>query len=337
MKNLIYYVLCASLIVAGCNSTGSKNKGNKLTDINVSEESDNTPVNVLEQAKPTIMVLPSDKLLRTHGAFGEESFNGKTYYTRDYQKYLLEDPYSRQVIGAIQNKFLSLDFPLTDLEQSLKKINDQSIIDAADNLSKDAKTALLSVCKPDILIELDYVVLDNPKSSSATNDKYIQEYILSSFDSFTSKAIASIKANDVGYDTKGRDLNTVFTESLNKTMSSFTTQLTNYFSDLLSKGREITFRVTVRNSSSLNLSDEYNSLGDTYSDWIREWIKVNSKKGAATLQMNTEKEMQYVNVRITNTAEDGTQNNAYDFANAFRKEFVKTFNIGCTNATCFSL
>ena len=74
-------------------------------------------------------------------------------------------------------------------------------------------------------------------------------------------------------------------------------------------------------------------MGDSYADWIREWVKTNAKNGTAALNRNTAKEMFYTSVRISNNAEDGTQFNAYDFANAFRKEFVRTFKMKATNNT----
>ena len=200
----------------------------------------------------------------------------------------------------------------------------------ADNLAKDAKTMLMSVCKPDIIVELVYACKTDPTTRDINN--YI-DYDITFFDSFSNKSIVTINESGYGKSSKQNDFVALFSDSFNNQFKNVERQLTTYFADMLSKGREITFRVTLNNSSATNLTDEYNSMGETYADWIREWIKVNAKKGAATLQRNTAKEMYYVNVRISNLAEDGTQFSAYDFANAFRKEFIKTFNIGCTNAT----
>ena len=116
-------------------------------------------------------------------------------------------------------------------------------------------------------------------------------------------------------------------------MPKFVGQIKEYFKDIVVNGRDITFRVVVEGNSAVNLGDDYNDMGDTYADWIREWVKTNAKNGSANLNRNTNKEMFYTSVRVTNNGEDGTQFNAYDFANAFRKEFTKTFQIKSVNTT----
>lgn len=85
-KILICLNLALGLIMSGC---GNKSSKNGLTD-NLEDNSAeylNSDVNAIEQAKPEIMVLPSDGVLQKSGA-ADQTSDG---VVRDYQKYLLAD------------------------------------------------------------------------------------------------------------------------------------------------------------------------------------------------------------------------------------------------------
>ena len=199
-------------------------------------------------------------------------------------------------------------------------------MDEADFVAKDAKTMLVSTCSPDIIIELN--IAQGVKQISRTQSQKVLEYSLSGIDAFSNKAVAAF--------TKGNtkmNLNEYLAKEVAKDLPNFTNQIASYFKDIVVNGREITFRVTLDASSAINLTDDYNDMGDTYADWIRNWVKAHAKNGTATMQRNTAKEIFFSSVRITNHAADGTQFNAYDFANLFRKSFLTTFQIRNTNAT----
>ena len=151
---------------------------------------------------------------------------------------------------------------------------------------------------------------------------------MAAIDAFSNKSVASFVKTDI----EG-DLNVYLEEQLPSDLPKFVGQIKTYFTDIVTNGRDITFRVALDKGATINLNDDYNDMGDSYADWIREWVKTNAKNGTANLNRNTAKEMYYTSVRITNNAEDGTQFNAYDFANKFRKEFIKTFQIKATNGT----
>lgn len=303
---------------------GNKNNGN-LTDINAVEDKSGK-VNVIEQAKPTLMVIPSDQFLQRGGYLQTKQYNGKTVYIRDYAGFVLNNTTNKNVVRAIQNFFISQGYPLTDLEQSLKALNVQENMDDADGIMKDAKTLLVETVRPDIILEFDYD-LKNEKVSRTTTKEMI-DYSMAALDAFSNKSVASFVKTGID-----GDFDAYLEEQLPSDIPGFVGQIKDYFKDIIVNGRDITFRVMVEGNAAINLSDDYNDMGDTYADWIREWVKVNAKNGSAALNRNTNKEMFYTSVRITNNADDGTQFNAYDFANAFRKEFTKTFQLKSVNTT----
>ena len=301
------------LIAASFASCGGGKKGDKLSDIKVVEDK-SRKVNVIEQAKPALMVIPSDQFLQRSGYLKTRQYNGRTVYDRDYAGFLLNNTTNKDVVRAIQNYFIGQGYPLNDLEQSIKSLNVQENMDDADGIVKDAKTLLVETVRPDIILEFDYE-LKNAKVSRTVTEKKI-DYSIAALDAFSNKSVASFVKTDID-----GNFTAYLEKQLPSDMPKFVGQIKDYFKDI------------VDGNSAINLSDDYNDMGDTYADWIREWVKTNAKNGTANLNRNTNKEMYYTSVRVTNNGDDGTQFNAYDFANAFRKEFTKTFQIKSVNTT----
>ena len=295
---------CAILSVMGC---GSRGQGGGLTSPGFMTEAPNSgPVNAIAQAKPTIMVVPSDQLLKKYGALEVVTIKGATYNDRDYSKYLLTNINNKAVVSVFQDEFLKLGYPLTDLEQSLKSLGDRQALNAADNVAADAKTLLLQKASPDIIIEVDYQLsMDN----SDMNFGKTLDYTITAYDAFTNKSISSKTVTGV----KGKDLKEMLTTSLHKNVKSLTNEIKNYFVDIMTQGREITVCFNVAKGAKINLASEC-ATGDTYSDWIMDYMDLNTKKGTYKLQSNTDYELYFTNVRIPVLREDGTQFSAYHWA-----------------------
>lgn len=277
-------------------------------------------VDVSQQQKPTMLVLPSDQLLQRYGKLKQQEALGKTLQVRDYAGYLLTDEDSKFIISTIQSKFIDFGYPLNDLEQTLKSINDQEMIDAVDGIQKDAKTVLLTSAKPDIILELDYSI----QTDRSTRDfKKSLTYTLRAIDAFSNKVVATIQQTnfDNGKDKTPAGL---MQAALEKDSKTFTQQINDHFNNIVANGRDITLRVTIENGVNLTMSDECLD-GDAYSDFIIDWVKVNTLQGAYNMSRNTETEMYFTNVRIKTLNENGTQYSAYDFA----RELSKALNKGC--------
>lgn len=313
-----------SFILFLCVACGNNGAQNKLTDYGyATEEADNTVVNAIEQAKPTIMVLPSDNLLKAYGALKTVSQNGANYLDRDYSKYLLANSDNKALISVIQNEFVRLNYPLTDLEQTLKSLNNRTATDMADDIAQDAKTLLLQTASPDIVIELDY---DCKYDATDPNFRKNLSYTVTAFDAYTNKAFSSktMKENVSG------DIAKTFAQTFHKNMQEIEPEIGKYFQNIVVYGREITVRFTVAKKSKINLASE-SITGDTYTDWIMDYMDLNTKKGAYKLQNNTDYELYFVNVRIPALQDDGTQNSAYKWARELIKEFKTECGVKCSN------
>ena len=316
-----YFMLSSALLFSSCSNAPK----NRLTDISfVSDNYDETPVNAIEQALPTIVVIPSDRLLKTYGAIGCNIVDGKEIYTRNYNRYLVNNSNNKAIISIIQNKFVSLNFPLSDLEQTLKSLNNQSLQDAADGFIKDPKTLLLTTVSPDIILELDYEFKRDFNSRDLT--KYNLSYTLNAIDAYTNKVFSTQTFQGL----EGNSLESILKRNLDKNIDKLSSEINNYFADIVYRGREITVRFAVEKGSNIKLSDE-SIEGETYTDWIIDYIKTNAKKGTYVMQRNTDNELYFVNVRINTLNPDGTQFSAYDWVRELgiklRKELgVKTVN-----------
>lgn len=327
-------LLCATAaLVALCMaSCGGNNNGKSLTgDLSGNMETyASRGVNAIEQALPQILILPSDQVLRNFGALTEQTVNGRTYLIRDYQKYLLKDDRARRIFSAMQSTFGDAGFPLNDLEQHLKQLTTQEATDMADGFTKDAKTMLLTAVQPDIILELNYDTSRDQISLTSHNythagDKDIN-YTLSAIDAYTNKVVATITASHI----KGESTTETIKKDMNKKLPGFMGDIKGYFNDILTRGRDITVRVTVAGNSNVSLAD-INIEGDTYADYIIDYIKTNTVMGAYKLQHNTDNELYFVNCRIRLINEDGTQYGVYDWARGLARSMRRDLGVKVAN------
>lgn len=293
------------------------------------EAYENSDVNAVVQALPQIMVIPGDQTLQNFKCLKTERVSGRDYILRDYRNYMLKDDRARRIISAIQDAFNSQNYPLNDFEQTLKQLDTQEATDMADGLDKDAKTMLLTVAQPDIIIELNYDTSRDKMSLTSHNygkgEKNIS-FTLNALDAYTNKVVATMTASNI----KGESTTEAIQAEISKNMPQFQSDIQKYFSDILSRGRDVTVRIAVAKGCNVDLSDE-SIEGDTYADWIVDFIKTHTVKGAYKLQRNTDKELYFVNCRIRLLNEDGTQYGVYDWTRDLAKNLSKNLGLKVTN------
>ena len=306
MKTKISIIALLTIVLISCGGNG----GNQ-----------SNTVNVTQQQKPAMLVIPSDQLLQQFGKLKQQEALGKTLQVRDYNGYLLTDQDSKFIISTIQSAFIQMGYPLNDLEQTLKSINEQEMLDAIDGIQKDAKTILLTTAKPDIILELDYNIVTD---RSSRDFKKSLTYTLRAIDAFSNKVVATIQQTNFEGNSKTTTPAALMEAALATDTKGFTQQINNHFNTIIETGREITLRVTIDNGVNLTMLDECLD-GDTYSDFIIDWVKVNTLLGAYNMNRNTETEMYFTNVKIKTLNDNGTQYSAYDFA----RELSKALNKGC--------
>ena len=331
MRTSKFILSVAALAVLAMASCEGQKKGNLAEGASGDmEEYESSDVNAIEQARPTIMVIPGDQTLQNFKALKTERVNGREYIIRDYKKYLLKDDRARRIISTIQDAFNAQDFPLNDFEQTLKQLDTQEALDMAEGFEKDAKTQLLTVAQPDIILELSY---DTSRDKiSMTSHNYSHKgaknisFTLTALDAYTNKAVATMTASNL----KNESTTEAIQASIKEQMPKFQQDIQNYFSDILTRGRDITVRVAVAKGGNVKLSDE-SIEGDTYADWIIDYIKTHTIKGAYKLQRNTDNELYFVNCRIKLLNDNGTQYGIYDWTRDLQKNLRKNLGLKCAN------
>lgn len=330
-------LICGAVMISALISCGGSGEKKGLADgaSGDLEAYESGEVNAVVQALPQIMILPSDQVLKNFGCLKNQTVNGRTYQIRDYQKYLMADDRAKRIFSTIQTAFNNEGFPLNDLEQTLKQLNTQEATDMADSFEKDAKTLLLTTAQPDIILEMNYNTTANTSNGAnvlRTKKKEVEisekniSYTLNAIDAYTNKVISSITASNI----KGESTTETIQADLREKFKGLMKDVQNYFSDILTRGRDITVRIAVAKGSNVKLSDT-NVEGDTYADYIMDYIKSHTVKGAYKMQRNTDNELYFVNCRIRLLNEDGTQYGVYDWARDLAKSLRKNLGVKVTN------
>ena len=321
----------AFLAIALASCSGGNGKGSLSDQASGDMEAyENSAVNAVEQARPSIMVIPSDQVLQNFKCLKTENERGRTYIIRDYKNYLLKDDRARRIISTIQNAFNDQDFPLNDFEQTLKLLDTYEATDLADGLEKDAKTLLLTTAHPDIILELAYNTSRDKMSLTSHNysgrgEKNVS-YTLTALDAYTNKAVATMTASNL----KGESTTETIQDDIKENVAKFQQDIVKYFSDILTRGRDITIRIAIEKGCRIKLSDE-SIEGDTYTDWIIDYMKAHTVKGAYKMENNTDYELSFTNCRIKLLNDDGTQYGVYDWTRDFAKNLHKNLGLKVTN------
>jgi hypothetical protein len=324
---MIKHSLTTILIALFMFSCGNSNKNGDLTSTDDATQRDESEiVNVNDQQKPTLMIIPSDALLKRLSCLKEIDNQGITSYQRNYQKALIDDTDLKYAIAEIQKQFVSVGFPLEDLEQTLKSISNETAVDNVDNIQKDAKTMLLNTARPDIILELDYEAVIDSKSRNLNKSL---TYTLKAIDSYSNKAVASIQNTNLG----GSDnISVILKSEIEQNIGSLTEQINGHFADIVRNGREISLRLSVAKGITFNFSDVC-SKNEDYTDMINNWLKNNAFGGTFKRDLATDVELRFKNVRIKTLDENGRQYTAYDFATDLKKAINEMCGVKCKNAT----
>lgn len=327
IDKVLKFATVAVLVCAGaCGNSKSGSLADRSSGDMAAYESGN--VNAVTQALPTIMLLPGDETLKQFKDLEEKTVNGQTMTIRNYKKYLTDDDRFRRIASTVQGSFNADNYPLQDFEQTVKQLDSRAASDMADNLQQDAKTLLLQTANPDIILDLAYHVMGGKPGITRSSNKKEKavSYTLSAIDAYTNKVIATATESNM----KATSTTEAIQASLEKQLPALKEDIVKYFSDLQTRGREVTLRVTVAKGSNQNLSDE-SIEGDTYADYIMDYVKSHTVKGAYKMQTNTDNELYFVNVRIPMLNEDGTQYGVYDWTRDLSKAMRKDLGVKVSN------
>lgn len=326
MKKTLLYLIIPTMIFISCGESGTNS--NSMLPTNSESAAFKKESNAITKSMPSVMVIPSDAMLKRMNCIKQFDNQGVTSYSRDYAKSFIQDSELKFVIAEIESQFSNKGFPLENMEQTLKMITNNNAMDEMEGVARDLRAELMNTAKPDYIVELDYELKQDPKSR---NINKTLTYIVKCMDVYTNKSVASVTRANVGKSSENNDVPGLVKEDFSSSINDLSTGITNNFKDLLANGIEITLRLAVLNSSMVVLDDD---CGDEeIGEKVITWLKENTVNSTYKMVKNTGTEMFFTNVRIYTQDEAGNSYTAYDFAKDLKKGLKKGCGLSVSNKT----
>ena len=259
-------------------------------------------VAVMAQAKkPTIMVMPSDVYCARHGYTTEWiDENGTKNTVSDIANIFKQDNIEdlRLVISELSKIMAERGFPLKDLEQTMKSIQQESVemslLESSSSgayITESMLDKVLRTAKADIVIDLDYTVMQKGPQ------RYIT-YNMRGLDAYTNKVIAA--NSGVGSPSASAPIDLLLEEAVLNYMDSFCAQLMSHFEDMANNGREIVVKLKVWDNADVDFESEFDFEDDylELTDIISYWMEDNTVNHAPTRANATATSLSFEQVRI---------------------------------------
>lgn len=277
--------------------------------------------------KPKLMVVPSDAWCKQHNFTKTFDNQGTEEVIPDYQKALSTDKDLNNVISKINILMADRGFPLQDMQQSLKSINNISAEDrlitsrtSGATIAESPLDRLRRTAKADILLEVDWTI-------SEVGPKKTVTYNLKGLDAYSNKQVAG--AQGTGAPSFSAEVPVLLEEAVQDNMDNFTAQLQAHFDDMMANGREVVIDVRVfDNGSGLTLEEEFN--GTELSEILDDWMAENTVNHRFSKADATENYINYDQVRISLYKANGMPQDTNDFTRTLAK-FLRNapYNIPC--------
>lgn len=261
---------------------------------------------VFSQAKkPTLMVMPADNWCFTNSFMNDFDNGGSTIRIPDYTAALQQNTDLNLAISTINSLMAERGFPLKDLEQTLRNINQQAAEDMlitsknGNELAETPVDRLLRTAKADIVLYLNWNVKTN-------GPKKILTYILEAKDAYTGKSIASVQgASEPSF---SADVTILLQEAVLANIDNFNSNLQQYFEDMFDNGREVALeiRIFADNEAGIDLETEYGEDATELIEIIDDWLAENTVQGRFSKLGSSEYYASYEQVRIPLYKNNGT-------------------------------
>lgn len=281
-------------------------------------------LSMAQAKKPTIMIVPADTYCSRNGYVVEwidesGNVNSVSDFANLFRQEDVED--LRLVISELSQIMAERGFPLKDLEQTLKSLQQESVemslLESSSSGSYITESMLDKVkrtAKADIILDLDFTPMQKGPQ------RYIS-YNLRALDAYTNKVIAA--NSGVGSPSVSAPINLLLEEAVLNFIDPFCAQLMSHFEDMSKNGREIVVKLKVWESSDINFEEEFD-FEDEYlelTDIISYWMEDNTVNHAPTRTNATENFITFEQVRIPLYRERNGRKSALDargFANTLR-------------------
>lgn len=249
--------------------------------------------------KPILMVVPSDAWCQRNDCvtrFTDET--GATLRVSDYQKAVGLNDDLRLVISEMAAIMADRGFPLKDLEQSLKSLNQENTElfllqskTSGSAIAESPSDKLKRTARADIILDLDFTIKQQGPR------KYIS-FNLRANDAYSNKTIAT--ASGDGKPSTAITTNVLLEEAVINYMDAFNAALMSHFNDMAHNGREIKINILRWQNAPFDLEEEYDYLSETLplGEIIDFWMDDNCVSGRYSRTNGSESEIRYEQARI---------------------------------------
>ena len=283
---------------------------------------------IMAQAKkPSLMVVPSDIWCNEHGYTMKFDNQGTEEVIPDYKKAVLSNRDLMTVISKINILMADRGFPLQDLSQTVKSIQntqtENSVLrtkTSGSKLLENPVDQLRRRAKADIILEIDWGVNETGPKRSIT-------YNLRGLDAYTNNQVAG--AEGTGTSSLSAELPVLLEEAVQNNMDNFATQLQAHFDDMMTNGREVTIELQVPdNGSGLDFEKEYG--GKELTEILDDWMAENTVQHRFNKSDATENRILFDQVRIPLYKANGMAMDADAFARQLRNFLAAApYSINC--------
>lgn len=243
--------------------------------------------------KPILMVVPSDDWCNRYGYIKQFDVGGEMKTVPDYEAAFLKNGDLKIAITTLGNLMQERGFPLRDMEQMVKSINQTS----AENSMTTSRSGsgvfvspldrLKSRAKCDIILELSWTENSQGPRKSVT-------YNLRALDAYTNAQIGGMNGESTPTMTGG--LAMMLKSAMIGGIDELNNNLMDYFTKMSEMGREVALSVNLFEDCGFTLEDEVK--GEFLSDLIEDWVAENTVNGNFSLVDATESMMHFEQVRI---------------------------------------
>jgi hypothetical protein len=221
--------------------------------------------------KPTIMVVPADRWCKapTNNFMMNFDDQGTPVSVPDYKAAVQNSSDLMIVIGKINELMTDRDFPLKDLEATLKKLAQKQAKGQVKKKKVSPSKELAEVAKADIWMDIWWEV------KSQGPKKYVT-FQIRGLDAYTDKQIAGAQGS--GQPSFQQDPAILLEEAVLSHLDNFNAQLQKHFDDLNANGREVSLIVDL----DANFSEDLNTSsygGTQLSKLIKKWVTENTVQG----------------------------------------------------------
>ncbi|BDX37230.1 hypothetical protein CYCD_05850 [Tenuifilaceae bacterium CYCD] len=246
--------------------------------------------------KPIIMIVPSDQYCISRNYKMTFQNQGMTQTLPDYKTALQTDPDLRMVITKMGQIMADRGFPLKDLEQELKNLEQEraesSMLTSSSSgseMSESPIDALKRVAKADIIMDLDFEI------KRQGPQKYIT-FTLKGLDAYTAKQVSG--AAGAGKPSTAASPELLLEEAVLSYMDGFNAGLQRHFDDMFANGREVKVQIKVWSNWGQNLESEFGDDSKELTTIIEDWFADNCVNSRYNLSDASENFMKLEQVRI---------------------------------------